>query len=1272
MGFNFNYDRIVIAERAIDCSETNLSTVNGIVLVNIPSHFDLTNEEVFEKIYDINKEAKDRGVHYFIDGATESEIYTFIDEKFGVEFLRGTATYISTALFSTPTNSVIYVYVPATSVDPTGALIESEDPDRKTPAPIAECYYEELDKKLIKLVVELLRKHNLTAKDVWRGFDLDSQDYSPLHLLDKKVFERYITEIEKFIPVATSKLTDDVKGNPKKFIECIAPGAVKGQLEYGVKASLTIAQAALESGWGKSGIGNNLFGIKAGSKWTGKTQLVWTHEEVNGQRIKIQAVFRDYDSIDDSVKDHALLLTADRYKPVLAASNYREACEQVQKCGYATDSKYASSLIKLIEKYNLDVYDAMSTVPPGGTSDDKVEVDDSTISIDSPIKASAIEAGYAEKSVNDFVIDIYDKHKDNPANYAKDFTPWDKEHPRVIKSEGSPGAIQTRETPYGNTLTFQINKGADPGASHCARGADSIEAVEDAEDTMVEPIYPDLITPPGDSVTIADGHSETAVQSNSNVALTPEEFERRQKVFSVKDYSNMSKDTKGRPVNVEDPFPVDDQIKKLQEHFPKVKIDKTTFNFKDTNHPDSEIGNAMAKNLAMSYDMVMEVAKRTEQRLVKIENNLSTVMRNLFRLSSRVNINCVYYGGQSIYGKYRCIRCLHDDRINDGAVVTMDQCMCCTRYEPVLGQVYAILDETGSNIVQVLDDMQMSYMGLDEYQALTSTDEYHVSKANAQVNNHPEKLPTPFIEEKWKDDEEEANLKEEAATKVEDAKESYPPDEENESVTNSNVSISDEEEKDEIGELEQEEVMPANGFKMDWNPVKLETQSPHVNEYEIEELKADKKAVSSSNEGVDRKAYEDTRADAIEYEELTFDVSNYSFSDFGTLFTSNTNGEPGNFGMGAAEARQKIVDYALQAVELCAQGKAKYSQEKRYNHLDKAIGGISYWDCSSLTQRAYEAAGITGIGTNTSSQYPYCTDKQGGLLIPLSDINQALPGDLVWFAPQKFPTTREGLQIKPAGIHHVAIYIGNNQYAHASSAKSNPNIKISTFGKYNHEMCFGRPRKLIELDEKASIGATGHEYWDKAKQGISDEVWNTVENKMKGRAEKTVENMKKYNYRDALIQASKEHGFDPYLVLSIAAVESNGDPRVPNSGRYNGIMQCSDGSWVSGDNVNDIKKEFEKGLTILNAKIPRLKKAGWDGKNLGILMNAYNCGEGAACGAFKYGNISVANATIGEAMPVVESYIQAKYPSWGASEKKLYPAKVLYCYSYFYNNKVLE
>lgn len=1232
-------------------SKKEVKVVQGIVLVHVPAHFDLINLETFDKLKDFNKQSQDNGVHYFVDGQTDDEIYSLVDTKYQTIFLKGSPTYISKALFSNPTGNVIYVYIHAGSRDPKGVILsDSNDPEKKKYKTIDKDYYEKMDKKLIKFLVTLLRNYNLTANDVWRGFDLDQSDYSPLHLLDQKVFERYIKEIEKFIPPAKTQLTDDVKGNPKKFIECIAPGAVKGQIKYGVKASLTLAQAALESGWGKSGIGNNLFGIKCGDGWEGKKQLVWTTEVVNGTRIKIQDWFRDYDSVDESVEDHAKLLTNSRYAPVIAAKDYREACRQVQACGYATDPNYATLLISMIEQYDMDKYDSMTT-PPSSDNTTTEKVDDDKIVIESPIKITAIEAGYDKDKVNDFVNDIYWKHKDNPKEYAAKFKPWDKDYSKITKSEGATGEIKTRKTPYGNNLTYQINTNAPKAADHCVQGADSLEAVEDADDTMVEPIYPDLITPPGDNVSIADGFSETKVQSNSNTPLSVEEFEKRQKVFDISDFSNMKKETKGRPINVEDAFPVDDQIKKLEEHYPKVKIDKTTFNFIDTNHPDSEIGNAMAKNLAMSYDMVMEVAKRTEQRLVKIENNLSTVMRNLFRMSSRVNINCVYYGGQSIYGKYKCIRCLHDDRINDGAIVTIDQCMNCTRYEPILGQVYAILDETGSNIVQVMDDLQMSYMGLDDYKTLSSINEYYDNKDNAKVTEEPSKKPTPFIEDKWKDTEEESKEKVVVDKEKKDEKES-----------------DDTKASEEITKKEPNKAV--NGFKMDWTPSKLELQKPHINEYDIEGLKAEKKAVSSDNEGIDRTKYIDTREDAVQYEELEFNIDDYKFDEFGTK-SNGSSAEPGNFGIGSTEVRNKIVEYAKQAVQLCAEGKARYSQDYRYNHLEKAIGGISFWDCSSLVEKAYESAGITGIGTNTYTQYPYCLDSAGGIVIPIKEVEKALPGDMIFFKAPGIPKTKEELQgVNVSGIHHVAIYIGDNQYAHASSAQSNPNIKISTLGYYDHEMCFGRPKKLIELDEKASQGVTGSNYWNREAHGIDDALWNECK-VADGNAQQAIDNMNKYKYKDVLINVAKKHNYDPYMVLALMAIESGGNPRT-DGGSYKGIMQTSGGSWVSGDNPDEIGNQIDIGLSVLDAKIPHLKNCGWTGTNLGILMNAYNAGEGATTGAAKSGNLNIGNCTIGAMANVMRDYIKNNYPTWGADEKKTYPAKILRAYNYLYSKNVLS
>lgn len=142
------------------------------------------------------------------------------------------------------------------------------------------------------------------------------------------------------------------------FVNSIKDGAVDAYNKYGVLPSLTLAQAILESGWGQSSIGNNIFGIKAGSGWTGKVQNCQTGEQnPDGSRYTITAAFRDYDSVADSIVDHAELLTTDRYQPVINSKNYRDACVAVKQCGYATSLSYSDNLINLIETYGLDQWD---------------------------------------------------------------------------------------------------------------------------------------------------------------------------------------------------------------------------------------------------------------------------------------------------------------------------------------------------------------------------------------------------------------------------------------------------------------------------------------------------------------------------------------------------------------------------------------------------------------------------------------------------------------------------------------------------------------------------------------------------------------------------------------------------------------------------------------------------------------------------------------------------------------------------------------------------
>ncbi len=154
-----------------------------------------------------------------------------------------------------------------------------------------------------------------------------------------------------------------MNANQQKFIDKILPGAKKAQDKLGVFVSLTLAQAVLESGWGRSSIGNNIFGIKANAAWKGAKKLVKTTEYVGGKRIETNAFFRDYASVEDSIEDHAKLLTIPRYKPVIQAKGYKEACKQVQKCGYATDPNYTNKLILLIETYGLNKWDKTEVKP---------------------------------------------------------------------------------------------------------------------------------------------------------------------------------------------------------------------------------------------------------------------------------------------------------------------------------------------------------------------------------------------------------------------------------------------------------------------------------------------------------------------------------------------------------------------------------------------------------------------------------------------------------------------------------------------------------------------------------------------------------------------------------------------------------------------------------------------------------------------------------------------------------------------------------------------
>lgn len=144
--------------------------------------------------------------------------------------------------------------------------------------------------------------------------------------------------------------------NPQNFVERIRPHAERAARELGVPAEAIMAQAALETGWGKSVPAHadgkssfNFFGIKATPNWDGGRLEKTTHEHLGGRMQKVAAEFRSYDSEAEAFDDYvSFLKTNPRYAEALRQGDDTVGFAQgLQKAGYATDPNYAAKLLKL-------------------------------------------------------------------------------------------------------------------------------------------------------------------------------------------------------------------------------------------------------------------------------------------------------------------------------------------------------------------------------------------------------------------------------------------------------------------------------------------------------------------------------------------------------------------------------------------------------------------------------------------------------------------------------------------------------------------------------------------------------------------------------------------------------------------------------------------------------------------------------------------------------------------------------------------------------------
>lgn len=202
----------------------------------------------------------------------------------------------------------------------------------------------------------------------------------------------------------------------QRFIEDIAKHVQKYARAYGILVhSPIIAQAILESGWGESKLASkyhNYFGLKCGSKWTGKSVNLTTQEEYQpGTLTTIKDNFRVYDSMEEGVKGYFEFIQLQRYQNLRGITDPKEYLQTIKNDEYATSSTYVEDNYRLITQYELTEYDK-----------------EDTTMIERQIRQAMVARarkyiGCKESNgTHKQIIDIYNEHKPLARGYAVKYT----------------------------------------------------------------------------------------------------------------------------------------------------------------------------------------------------------------------------------------------------------------------------------------------------------------------------------------------------------------------------------------------------------------------------------------------------------------------------------------------------------------------------------------------------------------------------------------------------------------------------------------------------------------------------------------------------------------------------------------------------------------------------------------------------------------------------------------------------------------------------------
>lgn len=207
------------------------------------------------------------------------------------------------------------------------------------------------------------------------GKPLSGQDWIPAQAYAAPERKQLVTDIGRTASMETDKGgSRKAFASPGEFVATMLPMAESAAKKIGVDPHYLVAQAALETGWGKSIIrqrdgtsSHNLFGIKSHGGWQGESAKVLTTEYRQGQAVKEAASFRSYESYQQSFEDFVSFLQSNgRYEKALSSTaNADQFARELQKAGYATDPNYARKISQIARK--LQTYQMIASADGGVT-----------------------------------------------------------------------------------------------------------------------------------------------------------------------------------------------------------------------------------------------------------------------------------------------------------------------------------------------------------------------------------------------------------------------------------------------------------------------------------------------------------------------------------------------------------------------------------------------------------------------------------------------------------------------------------------------------------------------------------------------------------------------------------------------------------------------------------------------------------------------------------------------------------------------------------------